>query len=57
MPIEIREISIHTKITSTSAPPSALSEQALHQLKKQWMQECLKMLKTANANNKSSFDR
>jgi hypothetical protein len=56
MPIEIREISIHTKIISAPVPQTVLNEKALNQLKKQLIQECFKMMKTSTI-NKSYFDR
>lgn len=59
MPIEIRELSISTRIVNTPPPALALSESQLQQLKQQVMQqvmqECLKVLKART--HKSSFDR
>lgn len=55
MPIEIRELSISTRIVNTPPPALALSESQVQQLKQQVMQECLKVLKART--HKSSFDR
>jgi hypothetical protein len=55
MPIEIRELSISTRVTNPPTQQPGLSPKEWHHLKKQLMQECLKMLKTSA--NKSGFDR
>ena len=55
MPIEIRELSISTRIVNGPAPAPALTESQVQQLKKQVMQECLKLLQART--HKSGFDR
>jgi len=56
MPVEIRELQIHTNIASRSATEKEmLSQEKIAQLKKQIVQECLRVLKDKTA--RTGFER
>ena len=55
MPVEIRELSISTKIKSTDSTAPTLSVRELALIKKQVIEECLKVL--TSTTRKSGLNR